>query len=260
VSTPASTDGYDAVFPIGPGDRKQWTREIDNIFLAGVPRHLRPDARVYLRQGREIFWSAPVLGIVEDSERTSWVTGREHADGPTMQVDLDAGRRHKIDAASLPTPDGKAWHEMQGLKYVVPGCTAYVRAGRQLPTLSVPRRSRPEVELELALRNAGLPVSVPHRRLHLSDGEPRPFVEVDICVPTRKIVIEFDGNYYHRSAESAARDTAKTARLIASGYRVIRVRDNLPPLKVGESVLIGDQYGSLDDVTAEVLRVVDLYA
>ena len=48
--------------------------------------------------------------------------------------------------------------------------------------------------------------------------------KVDVLVPTLRLVIEYDGEYWHRSKHET--DRRKTAELIAAGYRVARVREN----------------------------------
>ena len=52
---PDDQTGYDLLFPIGGGNREQWTNEIDTIYLTGVPRALRRSSWVYLKQGRAEF-------------------------------------------------------------------------------------------------------------------------------------------------------------------------------------------------------------
>ena len=206
--------GYDLVYPIGPGDRDQWMHEINNIFLPGVPRGLRDNARVYLMQGRDIFFSAPIEEIVSDTDRISWITGDDHGDGPSMLVDLTRGKRHRIDATTVPTPDGQSWHNRRGIKYVTPGCRNFIRLGPKPPLGAMKARSSNEIALERALRKQ-LPVNREARRLRIHDGGLRPIVGVDICVPAAHLVIEYDGGWWHRGRE--AKDTEKTERLRAAG-------------------------------------------
>jgi len=96
--------GYDLIFPIGAGSREKWMNEINTIFLTGVPRALRRYPWVYLKQGHNIFWSAPIEEILSDSERISWITGADHGSGPSLIVDLYRGEQIDIDAAALPPP------------------------------------------------------------------------------------------------------------------------------------------------------------
>ncbi len=51
--------------------------------------------------------------------------------------------------------------------------------------------------------------------------------DVDICAPDLKLVIEFDGSYFH--AEKAEKDRTKARNLRRNGWRVVRVRE--APLK-----------------------------
>jgi very-short-patch-repair endonuclease len=246
--------GYDVVWPVAPGNRRRWIREIAFIFLPGVPRGLREQGRIFLKQGADIFWSAPVQEILSDSDRVSDISGEQHGDGPSVFVDLERGARHRIDARLLPTPDGKPWHDRRGMKYVSAGCHEYVKLGPRPPRGAMRSRSSNEVALERALRKH-LPVDTDARRLKLHDGLPRPIVEVDIVVPELRLVIEYDGAYWHRGRED--HDRRKTSRLIAAGLNVIRIRDDgLAPLGVGESVSIERQLTS-DDVARLVLNLVN---
>jgi len=123
---------YDVLYPVRPGEQEQWTGEITHIFLRGAPRALRQGGRVYLKAGREVFWSAPVLEVRTDSDRISDITGEQHGQGPNLIVDLTRGRHLQIDAAAMGTPDGATWHNRQGLKYVTPRLRR-LRQGRPEP-------------------------------------------------------------------------------------------------------------------------------
>ena len=46
---------------------------------------------------------------------------------------------------------------------------------------------------------------------------------VDILLEAKKVVVEYDGWFYHR--EQLERDTRKTRDLIGAGYRVVRIRE-----------------------------------
>lgn len=242
--------GYDVLYPVRPGEQEQWTGEITHIFLRGAPRALRRGGQVYLKAGREVFWSAPVLEVLTDSDRISDITGEQHGQGPNLIVDLTRGRHLQIDAAAMGTPDGATWHNRQGLKYVTPGCGAYVKVGPKPPTGAGWARSSTEVAIEKALAKH-LPVDRDARRIRIHDGSPRNTLEVDICIPELKLVVEYDGQHWHRN--STARDTAKTTRLMAAGLRVIRIRDNLDPLAVGDTVSVVGPTGTADDMARLVL-------
>jgi very-short-patch-repair endonuclease len=127
-------------------------------------------------------------------------------------------------------------------------------AWSQAPKGAMRSRSSNEVALERALRKH-LPVDTDARRLKLHDGLPRPIVEVDIVVPELRLVIEYDGAYWHRGRDD--HDRRKTSRLIAAGLNVIRIRDDgLAPLDVGESVSIERQLTS-DDIARLVLNLLN---
>jgi len=249
----AQTD-YDLIFPIGAGSRGKWMNEINTIFLTGVPRALRRYPWVYLKQGHNIFWAAPIEEILSDSERISWITGADHGSGPSLIIDLYRGEQIDIDAAALPTPDNQPWHDKQGFKYVTPGCTEYVKVGPKPPTGAARSRSSIEVALERAL-GRHIPVDRDARSLRLLDGKPYPVLEVDICIPDLGLVVEYDGSYWHQCKEQ--HDSRKTARLLHAGLRVIRVRDNLPSLDVGETVTLTGHKSTPDDMARDILDQIE---
>lgn len=82
---------------------------------------------------------------------------------------------------------------------------------------------------------------------------------VDIYLPERNTVIEYDGSYWHRSSKSHERDLRKTHHLLELGYRVIRVRENeLPFLETEDDSLIQIRFYwnrkvSYDSLVAEIL-------
>ena len=61
--------------------------------------------------------------------------------------------------------------------------------------------------------------------------------EVDIYIPEKKIVIEYDGDYFHSNPKRIETDTRKSLNLLSLGYKVIRIRDSskLPTLQISSS-------------------------
>ena len=59
---------------------------------------------------------------------------------------------------------------------------------------------------------------------------------VDVLMPSLKLIVEYDGEYWHRAKHDL--DARKTRELIAAGYRVARIRENdLPHLELENSRL-----------------------
>ena len=82
--------------------------------------------------------------------------------------------------------------------------------------------------------------------------------KVDIKIPNRKLIVEFDGEYYHRNR--LEKDIEKTKVLKSLGWQVVRVRE-LPLIKVrGCSVMIKplnkftDQASWLNNAMSEILE------
>jgi hypothetical protein len=93
------------------------------------------------------------------------------------------------------------------------GCPNCVLTGRSVIEL--------EVAAELA---AFLPVDLDR---HVVRGASRAW-NVDIVVPDERLLVEYDGEYWHRDKESF--DRLKTADLRSAGWSVIRIRAGLDPI------------------------------
>lgn len=65
------------------------------------------------------------------------------------------------------------------------------------------------------------------RRFDLGHNRPH---TVDILLDERKVIIEFDGSYFHSGPVHQVRDQRKTDGLSALGYRVVRIRESPLPL------------------------------
>ena len=89
--------------------------------------------------------------------------------------------------------------------------------------LGVPRmhrHSKVEERLRHELANL-LPINLDFRRIQIPGVRA---LEIDMCAPRIHLVIEFDGNHWHKEAE--ARDRAKTEMLEAAGWTVVRIREH----------------------------------
>jgi predicted transcriptional regulator of viral defense system len=77
-----------------------------------------------------------------------------------------------------------------------------------------------EVLLAL-LRAAGLPVPSTRYYVVLDDGEPA--IRRDFVWPQARLNVETDGKKFHRTAQAFERDRYNDQRMIAAGWRVIRI-------------------------------------
>jgi len=109
---------------------------------------------------------------------------------------------------------------------------------------------RSRIDIALACEfSAVFPQDVdPLRQERLDLGHNRPHT-VDILIKTLRIAIEFDGSYSHKGKAHEARDTGKTKKLVAAGYRVVRIREKPLPL-----------LNLQNDVSVEQTRVPDAKA
>ncbi len=89
--------------------------------------------------------------------------------------------------------------------------------------LGVPRmhrHSKVEERLRHELANL-LPIDLDFRRIRIPGVRA---LEIDMCAPRIHLIIEFDGNHWHK--ESEVRDRAKSEMLEAAGWNVVRIREH----------------------------------
>lgn len=85
--------------------------------------------------------------------------------------------------------------------------------------------SRVQTDIELYLHHA-LQVEIPcERRVHEAS---RYYRQADVLLNPHRLVVEFDGAYWHR--DSVERDTRKVQALRSAGFQVIRIRQKLEPI------------------------------
>ena len=83
-----------------------------------------------------------------------------------------------------------------------------------------------EIRLRHELQAAGVPIDAAHEVIHTAAGKN---LLCDMICPAWKVIIEFDGNYFHRQPGSLEKDKRKTQMLAELGWTVIRVREAIPP-------------------------------
>jgi hypothetical protein len=102
------------------------------------------------------------------------------------------------------------------------------------PQCSIIGVSERETRLKYELAATGLPVDPDHLPIAV-DGRRRP-VKADIVIPDLRLVIEYDGSYYHASKTKA--DRAQSAALEGAGWTVLRVREQPLPSIGGHEVFV----------------------
>ena len=119
--------------------------------------------------------------------------------------------------------------------------------GNQCRSCTLPHRSKAEIYLacELAMFFDDLDPAQTHS-ISMPIGRP---VEVDILIPSHRLVIEYDGEYWHRNKLNS--DKRKTELLQSAGWDVLRIREE--PLELIQSsdlrcpVTYPDSYKKLAD-------------
>jgi transposase-like protein len=112
---------------------------------------------------------------------------------------------------------GHEWQAMINNRSKARGCPKCILWGT----------SAEEIRLRHELTAAGVPIEVEHTVIYPQRGRP---LNCDMVVPAWNVVIEFDGNRFHKTPKGHDKDRRKTAALTGAGWTVIRVREELEPI------------------------------
>jgi len=97
------------------------------------------------------------------------------------------------------------------------------------------KRSKVEERLRHELASVLSAIDLAVRRIPVPGAMAK---NVDMCAPTLRLVVEFDGNYWHGTKESETRDRAKTQSLQNAGWTVVRIREHPLGLIGSKDVLV----------------------
>lgn len=101
------------------------------------------------------------------------------------------------------------------------------RKARGCPKCTLWGTSVEEVRLRHELLAAGVPIDPNHEVVHKASGR---VMQCDMVCSAWDVVIEFDGNRFHKLPESFEKDGRKTRLLMEQDWTVIRVREDLPAI------------------------------
>jgi rubrerythrin len=116
------------------------------------------------------------------------------------------------------------------------------------PDCSIIGVSERETRLKFELVAVGLPVDLEPARIVVEGRRP---VRADIVMSSVRLVVEFDGSYYH--ATKARGDRIQTAALEAAGWTVLRVRE-LPLASLGGKEVFVTSTESIKSLARKVLE------
>jgi predicted nucleic acid-binding Zn-ribbon protein len=139
-------------------------------------------------------------------------------------------------------PRGHEWHAMINNRTKARGCPKCILWGT----------SAEEIRLRHELVAAGVPIDVEQSIIYPQRGRP---LNCDMAVPAWNVVIEFDGNRFHKTPESHKKDRRKTAALVDAGWTIIRVREDLEPIGAWDVVV--PKFSSEVDRAKAVLTKLD---
>lgn len=135
-------------------------------------------------------------------------------------------------------PLGHVWKAKVAPRAVGVGCP-------ECSTIGVSER---QVRLEFELAAAGLPVEHQFPPILVLGRRP---IKVDIAIPSLRLVVEYDGSYYH--ARKARADRSRTAALQSAGWTVLRVREQPLTMLGGHEVSVAPTE-PIKSVAVKVLR------
>ena len=113
------------------------------------------------------------------------------------------------------------------------------RKARGCPQCTLWGTSVEEIRLRHELLAAGVPIDPNHQVIQEASGR---VLQCDMLCSAWSVVIEFDGNRFHKLPDSAQKDERKTRMLTDAGWTVIRVREDLP--KIGEHDVVVPLFSS----------------
>ena len=101
------------------------------------------------------------------------------------------------------------------------------RKARGCPKCTLWGTSVEEIRLRHELLAAGVPIDPDHEVIHEAFGR---VLQCDMVCSAWSLVIEFDGNRFHKLPDSVEKDGRKTRLLEEQDWTVIRVREDLPAI------------------------------
>lgn len=166
----------------------------------------------------------PQHGVLLASTESTWaMLGAVLRDGYDLVAAGDAAVRIPRMPAGYNVDLGAPLTSLAALQAAV---DAGRRVGRPALRLALPRvrtgsSSRPESWCRLIIVDAGLPEPEIDVDVYGRDGS---FIGcVDLAYPSLKIALEYEGDHHRTSPEQWQRDLEKHDRLVAEGWRVIRI-------------------------------------
>ena len=116
-----------------------------------------------------------------------------------------------------------------------------------MPQCSTVGVSERQTRLEYELAAVGVPVEHDYPRIAVGGRRP---VKADIVIPDWRVVVEYDGSYYH--AGLSRRDRAQTSALESAGWTVLRVREEPLP-SLGGHEIFESPTAPIKSLTVQVL-------
>ena len=129
----------------------------------------------------------------------------------------------------------------------------HARPRRHCPYCRLSRTSSQELQLKAELA-AVLPVDVNRTAVpNVAGGIERVNIVIDGSGLNQRVIVEFDGSWWHKGQAARAKDAAKSMRLQEAGWTVVRVREHpLTLINPDFDVTVGFQAGA-DDMAVTVL-------
>jgi Probable Zinc-ribbon domain/Protein of unknown function (DUF559) len=117
------------------------------------------------------------------------------------------------------------------------------------PQCSIIGISQRQIRLEYELAAAGLPVEREYPPITVSSRR-RP-IKADIVMPSLRVIVEYDGSFYHAGKVRADRE--QTAALGSAGWTVFRVREDPLPRLGGHEIAVSPTQ-SIKSLAIDVIR------
>lgn len=183
------------------------TKTIEQIKRYNATRVMTDEQRQHLREARKKQWENPEFRarIAKTRDATGW---RDKLRTPESSAKKSAAK--KADWASLSAED-----RSKRLAHLASIRPAAIEAGRYVPRKrGIPRPTSLEIAIQAVLDALGIEYVKEHQIGRFF---------ADFYIPSRQLVIECDGAYWHSLPGAAEADKERDEWITTQGYRVIRL-------------------------------------
>jgi rubrerythrin len=168
---------------------------------------------------------------------------------PEIAAQWHPTRNRPLTASDVTANSGQTVWWLCDRQHEWPAMINNRRKARGCPKCTLWGTSVEEIRLRHELLAAGVPIDPNHELAPEGFGR---VLQCDMLCSAWDVLIEFDGNRFHKQPDSADKDERKTRMLTDAGWTVIRVREDLPA--IGEHDVVVPLFSSETTRAKAVLK------